>query len=103
MQLAADMTRSPWLIPLMRVAFYFTCLIKTWDWEDRSTIVVYRYISKKYTRELWKSSKLKHGPFFNQRKRGMMFLAGVTFTFLLPVVNKIDMSTNSALGALQVI
>lgn len=32
-----------------------------------------------------------------------MFLAGVTFTFLLPVVNKIDMSTNFALGALQVI
>jgi len=31
-----------------------------------------------------------------------MFLAGVTFTFLLPVVNKIDMSTNFALGALQV-
>ena len=32
-----------------------------------------------------------------------MFLAGVTFTFLLPVVNQIDMSTNFALGALQVI
>ena len=31
-----------------------------------------------------------------------MFLAGVTFTFLLPVVNQIDMSTNFALGALQV-
>ena len=31
-----------------------------------------------------------------------MFLAGITFTFLLPVVNKIDMSTNFALGALQV-